>query len=198
MQQMIMNLDDEQQRPVVILGDGLTALLDTGAYVPVWVGSEDILVKHLGAKFIKGNVPLSGFGGVTSGNMYQVTIQVGKLTFPNMHIIANSELVSPFNMILSATMFNNLIYEINDKNHKFTVMIPDGESMVRNLRIIDSNGRLSVLCSSASDSDEASKYDQGNTLDDVFENIVGVIPDTGKTLEEYREKRITERYGTVD
>lgn len=91
MQQMIMNLDDEQQRPVVILGDGLTALLDTGAYVPVWVGSEDILVKHLGAKFIKGNVPLSGFGGVTSGNMYQVTIQVGKLTFPNMHIIANTD-----------------------------------------------------------------------------------------------------------
>lgn len=40
--------------------------------------------------------------------------------------------------------------------------------------------------------------DQDNTLDDVFENIVGVIPDTGKTLEEYREERITERYGTVE
>lgn len=146
MQQMIMDLDDEQQRPVVILESGLTALLDTGAYVPVWVGSESTLVKHFNAEFIKGNVPLSGFGGVTSGNMYQVTIRVGKLVFPNMHIIANSELVSPFNMILSATMFNNLIYEINDKSHKFTVMIPDDESTVRNLRIIDSNGRLSVLC----------------------------------------------------
>lgn len=40
--------------------------------------------------------------------------------------------------------------------------------------------------------------DQDNTLDDVFENIVGVIPDTGKTPEEYREERITERYEIVD
>ena len=28
------------------------------------------------------------------------------------------------------------------------------------------------------------------SLDDIFENIVGVVPDTGKTLEEYREERM--------
>lgn len=27
------------------------------------------------------------------------------------------------------------------------------------------------------------------SLDDIFKNIVGVLPDTGKTLEEYREER---------
>lgn len=32
------------------------------------------------------------------------------------------------------------------------------------------------------------------SLDDIFSKIVGVIPDTGKTLEEYREERIRERY----
>ncbi len=31
-------------------------------------------------------------------------------------------------------------------------------------------------------------------LDDILENIVGAIPDTGKTLEEYREERVRERY----
>lgn len=36
------------------------------------------------------------------------------------------------------------------------------------------------------------------SLDDIFSNIVGVIPDTGKTLEEYREERIQERYEIVD
>ncbi len=35
-------------------------------------------------------------------------------------------------------------------------------------------------------------------LDDILENIVGVIPDTGKTLEEYREERMRERYETVN
>ena len=29
-------------------------------------------------------------------------------------------------------------------------------------------------------------------------NIVGVIPDTGKTLEEYREERMRERYEAVN
>ena len=33
-----------------------------------------------------------------------------------------------------------------------------------------------------------------DSLDDIFENIVGAVPNTGKTLEEYREERIRERY----
>lgn len=31
------------------------------------------------------------------------------------------------------------------------------------------------------------------SLDDIFENIVGIVPDTGKSLEEYREERIRQR-----
>lgn len=36
------------------------------------------------------------------------------------------------------------------------------------------------------------------SLDDIFRNIVGVLPDTGKTLEEYREERMQEKYETAD
>lgn len=36
------------------------------------------------------------------------------------------------------------------------------------------------------------------SLDDIFGNIVGIVPDTGKTLEEYREERIRERYEAVN
>ncbi len=36
------------------------------------------------------------------------------------------------------------------------------------------------------------------SLDDILENIVGVIPNTGKTLEEYREERMRERYEAVN
>ncbi len=32
------------------------------------------------------------------------------------------------------------------------------------------------------------------SLDDIFGNIIGTVPDTGKSLEEYREERIRERY----
>lgn len=36
------------------------------------------------------------------------------------------------------------------------------------------------------------------SLDDIFGNIVGAVPDTGKSLDEYREERIRERYETVN
>ncbi len=37
-----------------------------------------------------------------------------------------------------------------------------------------------------------------DSLEAIFENIVGVLPDTGKSLEEYRDERIKERYELVD
>lgn len=52
----------------------------------------------------------------------------------------------PFQLILSATMFSGLIYEIDDKNHKLNVTIPDDASMVRNLTIKDSEGKLHIMC----------------------------------------------------
>ena len=35
-------------------------------------------------------------------------------------------------------------------------------------------------------------------LDDIFRNIVGVVPDTGKPLEEYRRERIAEKYEVIN
>jgi len=45
---------------------------------------------------------------------------------------------------------------------------------------------------------KAERPSDGEPLDDIFRNIVGVIPDTGKTLEEYREERIRGRYEAAD
>ena len=42
------------------------------------------------------------------------------------------------------------------------------------------------------------KLVENESLDDIFRNIVGVLPDTGKTLEEYREERICGRYEIAD
>lgn len=148
MRQMTLDLDKNQQRPVVMLGNGLKALLDTGAYIPVWVGGERILTEGLGGELVKKHVSFTGFGGTAYGNLYQVTIRVGDLLYPNMHIIASNDFDVPFHIILSATMFSHLIYEIDDHNHKFNLTIPDSESMVRNLIIVDRNGKPCVLCNS--------------------------------------------------
>ena len=51
MKQFTLRLDATQQRPVVLLKNLLTALLNTGAYIPIWTGkiwsgiSESLIVK---------------------------------------------------------------------------------------------------------------------------------------------------------
>jgi CRISPR/Cas system-associated endonuclease Cas3-HD len=35
-------------------------------------------------------------------------------------------------------------------------------------------------------------------LDEVFNKLVGALPDTGKTLDEYRDERIKELYETIN
>ena len=149
MKQYTLKLDNTRQRPVVILDNGLTALLDTGAYIPVWTDDEDILTSELGAELVRMDVPLSGFGGCTRGNLYKVNIDIGGILYPDMHIIANNEINATFNLILSATMFEGLIYQIDTINHVLNIEVPDSESNVRNLRVINKDGKAFVLCSDA-------------------------------------------------
>lgn len=149
MKQYTLKLDNTRQRPVVILNNGLTALLDTGAYIPVWTDDEDILTSEMGAELVQKDVPLSGFGGATFGNLYKVSIDIGGILYPNMHIIVNNDINATFNLILSATMFEGLIYQIDTVNHMLNVEIPDWESNVRNLKVVNEGGKVFVLCSAA-------------------------------------------------
>lgn len=148
MQQVTFKLVADQERPVVIVERGMTALLDTGAYIPLWTDEESILIDKFGATLHKTGIKFTGYGGVAFGNHYKVTLKLGAITYPNMSIIANQDLDTPFNLILSATMFKGMIYEIDDVNHFLNITVPDSESMVRNLRISEKNGRLHVLCNS--------------------------------------------------
>ena len=43
MTQFTLRLDKKQQRPVVLLNDTLTELLDTGAVIPIWTDADEIL-----------------------------------------------------------------------------------------------------------------------------------------------------------
>ena len=80
------------------------------------------------------------------GTLYRIpTFRCGTLLYPEFPIIA-SRMDLPCQMLLSTTMFNRLIYEVDDCNHKFNVTIPEKESHVRNLAVEDRNGKLHVLC----------------------------------------------------
>lgn len=45
---------------------------------------------------------------------------------------------------------------------------------------------------------EAKKNIDSDELEKVFKRLVGAVPDSGKSLEEYRIERLRGRYGTAD
>lgn len=149
MKQFTLTLDKNYQRPIIELKEwnNFEALLDTGALFPIWTGSEKAL-KKVGGESLNKRVEFGGFGGKAHGILYRLKcITIGDLIFPEMPIIACSDLEDvPFQLILSATMFCNLLYEVDDKNHRLNITVPDDESVVRNLVIEDKNDRLHVLC----------------------------------------------------
>lgn len=149
MKQLTFNLDKEQQRPVIKINE-LDALLDTGAMFPIWTADKQILMDMYDAEFIKKDVTFTGFGGQAIGDLYKIKyFTLGELVYPGLHVVVCENLKdTSFLMILSATMFRNLIYQIDDKNHKLNIDIPAGENNIRNLVIKDSNGKLCVLCGS--------------------------------------------------
>ncbi len=146
--QFTLRLREDVQRPTAILAEfsHLHAMLDTGAILPVWVSNEKIL-RAVGGVPIAQNQPFGGFGGMTTGTLYKLPLfRMGNLIFPELPIIA-SRIDLPCQLILCATMFSGLIYEIDDCNHKFNVTIPDQESPIRKLTVEDRNGNLHVFCS---------------------------------------------------
>ncbi len=112
--EQIYDLEVSADRPILRLDNlfpGCTALIDTGALFPVWTKSRGLL-EALGAKIVKRNISFSGFGGDACGDIYTFTLQLGKLIYPQMHIISCENNDIPGYFIFSATMFKNTVYTI--------------------------------------------------------------------------------------
>ena len=111
-------------------------LIDTGSVVPIWTADLSVL-KDLGATFHKPNVPISGFGGATYGDAYTLPdLYIGKLHFRDVKIVASAELGNvPFYMIISATMFRDLAYEIDMIEYNLNIRLKSIDSFERKLLV---------------------------------------------------------------
>lgn len=142
--QLDISLDKSARRPIARLEwfSGCRALIDTGALFPVWTKSEFLLVK-LGGKLERNNISFSGFGGKTDGQLYRVNFNLNGLQYIDMPVV-----VKPMNdlnchIILSATMFENMIYTIDTINKYMSIDTKDNQ-IVRILKVSDEYGKLSV------------------------------------------------------
>ena len=89
------------------------------------------------------DVSFGGFGGKTQGNLYRVTFKLNNIIYVDMPIIAKEMNDLSCHMIISATMFEKMIYTIDDIDKKLEIRIPDNQ-IVRNLRLSNEKGGISV------------------------------------------------------
>ena len=146
MKQILFPLYSQYQLPVIrLIKNNLLVLLDTGAYFPVWSGSEKSLMSILDAKPTDIVVPLSGFSETVMCRVYEIDFVFGELIYPHMPIAVNPKMKSVYHMIISATMLEGLKYEVDTVRHTLDITVPDNESIVRNLKILSSDGELHIF-----------------------------------------------------
>lgn len=109
-------------RPVVLLKEDITCLIDTGANIPVWTRGSQKLINAFQASLIKDKkFILSGFGKVAEKvDAFRISDFVlsgdgdDKIVFKSMIIACTERPAMVANMILPATAFNHMNYLIHN------------------------------------------------------------------------------------
>lgn len=169
-------------RPVIKV-DGIYrnchALIDSGAVVPVWTKSSELL-RRLGATKLKGSFELHGFGGDGENcEAYRLTVILGNIMYPNLTFVVSSKVKGKISMVLPATMFNKFDCNIDFINSRFTIRNLSNQ-MVYNYVITDSNGKTYNLSQEV--------YEISKSNNDDFR--LDPIPETGASSIHFDDKPI--------
>ena len=134
MQEYTFKTSHKSTRPVIVVYGGLTAVIDTGADIPL-CSSAEVLLNEFGAKELKlpgKQIETHGIGGKVKGRIFVVSeFQLGPLIYPNLKFFVPDRTTMRDTFLLSASMFEGMILEIDLKNHYFKVTLPDDEQGVR-------------------------------------------------------------------
>lgn len=183
--QLDISLNQTSRRPIARLNwfSGCLALIDTGALFPVWTKSESLLIK-LGGRLQKRNVSFSGFGGETYGHLYRVNFNLNGLQYIYMPIVVKPMENLNCHIIISATMFENMIYTIDTINKKLSIDTADNQ-VVRILKLSNEQNNLSVYL--AGTYETVQDYQDRTT---TAKSLFGILPEDAN-IEESREKRLS-------
>ncbi|MBR1476581.1 MAG: hypothetical protein IJ608_01285 [Lachnospiraceae bacterium] len=137
MRQITFKLDEDNLRPIVRLKafHNIAVLIDTGADFPVWVAGKKV-IESLGAEPLNRKTKFTGFGGEVTGELYRMDVTFGNseadtIIYNKMPIILCEELNSTnYQLIMPATAFENMMYQVDNVNNKFNVDVPDNQISV--------------------------------------------------------------------
>ena len=164
--QITIQLDNKARRPIANINwfSGCRAFIDTGALFPIWNGDGKSLEQGFQAKLLKRNVIFGGFGGSAKGDLYRVNFELNGIYYIDMPIIASEIEGTNWNMILSATMFDGMIYELDTINKTLSITIKDNQP-VRILKLSDDNNNISVYLAGTYETKDS--YIKGNKNDNT-------------------------------
>ena len=84
-----------------------------------------------------------GFGGKAKGDLYRVNFELNGIYYIEIPIITSELEGTNWNLIISATMFDGMSYEIDTVNKKLNIDTKDNQP-VRILKLSDDNNSISV------------------------------------------------------
>ncbi len=142
MKEFSIPLKHKYERPIIELY-GLSALIDTGAVIPMISEAPTILEEKFFGKKILDNGTIGGIGGETDGWVYSIpNFQIGDLVFENFEVFVPYESDLKFQILLCAPMFYGMSYTFDTIEEKFTVKMRDDQNLKRDFKIKNLKGRL--------------------------------------------------------
>lgn len=148
-----------QNNPVVQIESNnmwLSAMVDSGAGMPMYFGNRKTLEKRLGGRVLDETVSIRGVSEGKQGAMavsYDVvafTIQIGDLIYPNMRFAWLPDARFDFDILISYTMFRGAVAAFNQVDGSFEVNVPESPEMyVVHPYVVKENGDIyNLLCES--------------------------------------------------
>lgn len=119
-------------------------MIDTGAVIPVWTAAESMLEVLEGVRATGWRGTFGGFGGPCEGNIYEITLDFDGLYYIDLPILASRMQNTPWHIILPATLFDHMIYTIDNIRRMAIFEVPDNQ-LVRHLKYHDKDGSLHIF-----------------------------------------------------
>lgn len=137
-------------RPVFRLpvgGRSLTVLFDTGAQVPVFIGTQERL-EEMGGRLEMPDVAFVRFGGSCPGNSYRLDLDMAGFIFYDLLVMQTTHIMMPLDFIFSAGMFSRFSYTIDNRQKIMNINTYEMRDMTR-MTLTDDSGRPVILIDDA-------------------------------------------------
>lgn len=125
-----------QYRCPVACINGMPMMIDTGASIPVFAFSDNVLQAGFKGQLLKEKVSIGGFGGRAWGDLYCIQdFTLDKLNFKHMDVFRPYENQTEYPIILSSSIFYNLKYGFDMIEKKFIVNVPKEQFLERDFKL---------------------------------------------------------------